>query len=59
VTVVGAHLSDADAYATAAFAMGRDGLAWIASLSGYAGCMITAERRLVWTPEFARYKTAS
>ena len=59
VTVVGAHLSEADAFATAAFAMGRDGLAWIASLPGYAGCMITAERRLVWTPEFARYKTAS
>jgi thiamine biosynthesis lipoprotein len=59
VTVVGARLSQADAYATAAFAMGRDGLAWIASLPGYAGCMVTAERRLVWTPEFARYKTAS
>jgi thiamine biosynthesis lipoprotein len=59
VTVVGPHLSEADAYATAAFAMGRDGLTWIASLVGYAGCMITAERRLVWTLEFARYKTAA
>ena len=59
ITVVGAHLSEADAYATAAFAMGRRGLAWIASLPDYAGCMITTERRLVWTPEFERYKVAS
>jgi thiamine biosynthesis lipoprotein len=59
VTVVGPHLSNADAYATAAFAMGRRGLDWIATLPGYAGCMITTERRLVWTPEFARYKVAS
>jgi thiamine biosynthesis lipoprotein len=58
VTVVGPKLSEADAYATAAFAMGPDGLAWIATLPGYSGCTITAERRLVWTPEFARYKTA-
>jgi len=59
VTVVGPRLSEADAYATAAFAMGQAALAWIATLPGYAGCMISAERRLVWTPQFARYKTAS
>ena len=59
VTVVGPELSEADAYATAAYAMGRTGLAWIATLPGYAGCMITAERRLVWTLQFARYKTTS
>ena len=59
VTVVGPRLSEADAYATAAYAMGPDGLAWIATLPGYAGCMITADRRLVWTPLFARYKAES
>jgi thiamine biosynthesis lipoprotein len=59
VTVVGPRLSEADAYATAAFAMGPFGLTWIAGLAGYAGCMITAERRRVWTPEFARYTAAS
>jgi thiamine biosynthesis lipoprotein len=59
VTVVGPSLAEADAYATAAFAMGEAGLAWIATLPGYAGCMITARRRLVWTDEFARYKAAS
>jgi thiamine biosynthesis lipoprotein len=59
VTVVGPSLAEADAYATAAFAMGRAGLAWIATLPGYAACVITAERRLVWTEGFARFKTAS
>lgn len=59
VTVVGPRLSEADAYATAAFAMGPFGLAWIAGFDGYAGCMITAERRRVWTPEFARYAAPS
>jgi thiamine biosynthesis lipoprotein len=59
VTVVGPDLSEADAYATAAFAMGPEGLTWIDSLVGYAGCMITAERRLVWTPGFARLKAGS
>jgi thiamine biosynthesis lipoprotein len=59
ITVVGPNLSDADAYATAGYAMGLDGLAWIATLPGYAGCMITPERRLVWTPGFARYRALS
>lgn len=59
VTVVGPKLSEADAYATAAYAMGPSGLTWIAGIPGYAGCMITAERRRVWTPEFARYTAAS
>ena len=59
MTVVGPNLSEADAYATAAYAMGRAGLAWVATLSGFAGCAITSERRLVWTEQFARYKAAS
>jgi FAD:protein FMN transferase len=59
VTVVGPRLSEADAYATAAFAMGPFGLTWIAGLADYAGCVITAQRRRVWTPEFARYTAAS
>jgi FAD:protein FMN transferase len=59
LTVVGPALSEADAYATAAFAMGPEGLTWIDSVPGYAGCMITAERRLVWTSGFARFKADS
>src|SRR6185295_2852219 len=35
VTVVGPDLSRADAYATAALAMGRRGLEWLAKLDGY------------------------
>jgi thiamine biosynthesis lipoprotein len=60
VTVVGPSLTFADAYATAAFAMGPTGLAWIAGLDGYEGCAITADPdgtngRLTWTPGFDRY----
>ena len=35
VTVVGPDLATADAYATAAFAMGADGPAWTMTLAGY------------------------
>jgi thiamine biosynthesis lipoprotein len=52
MTVVGPSLTNADSYATAAFAMGRDGLRWIASLPGYAGCSITSDDRIAWTAAF-------
>ena len=57
VTVVGPSLTFADAYATAAFAMGPTGLAWVASLPDYEGCAISADRdgsnaSLAWTPGF-------
>lgn len=60
VTIVGPSLTLADAYATAAFAMGASGLAWVAALPGFAGCGITTDQdasdaRLVWTPGFERY----
>ena len=59
VTIVGPSLTYADAYATAAFAMGKTGLAWVAGLAGYAGCTITSDPdgsngRLAWTPGFER-----
>ena len=38
-TVVGLRLAFADAYATAAFAMGAEGIRWIDRLPGYAGCL--------------------
>jgi thiamine biosynthesis lipoprotein len=51
VTVVGPSLTYADAYSTAAFAMGTDGVRWVASaLPGYDAYAITAEHRAVWTP---------
>ena len=52
VTVAGPSLALADAYATAAFAMGADGIRWIAARSGYAGCAITTDGRFVWTNSF-------
>jgi thiamine biosynthesis lipoprotein len=47
VTVVGPDLTRADAYATAAFAMGYPALEWLDSLAGYEGVVVTADGRLV------------
>ena len=60
VTVVGPSLTFADAYATAAFAMGPTRLTWVASLADYEGASITADPdgsngRLTWTPGFERW----
>jgi FAD:protein FMN transferase len=50
MTVVGPSLTWADAYSTAAFAMGADGVRWVATaLPGYDAYAITAEHRAVWT----------
>lgn len=43
VTVVGPHLADADAYATAAFAMGTGALAWLEQLPSYCGFTVAAD----------------
>jgi thiamine biosynthesis lipoprotein len=56
VTVVGPDLATADAYATAAFAMGADGPAWTAMLAGYDAMCITADHRVLTTPGFARHR---
>ncbi len=45
VTVVGPDLGDADAYATAALAMGLAGLEWLATLDGYESGVVTEDRR--------------
>jgi FAD:protein FMN transferase len=49
VTVAGPDLGTADAYSTAAFAMGLDGPAWTATLSGYAALTILADGRVLST----------
>jgi FAD:protein FMN transferase len=56
VTVVGPDLARADAYATAAFAMGADGPAWTATLTGYDAMCITSDHRVLSTPGFARHR---
>jgi thiamine biosynthesis lipoprotein len=43
VTVIGRDLGPADAYATAAVAMGRSGLDWLARLDGYECAVILAD----------------
>ncbi len=50
VTVAGPELGTADAYATAAFAMGTDGPAWTATLGAYAALTILAPGRMLSTP---------
>jgi thiamine biosynthesis lipoprotein len=52
VTVAGPSLAFADAYATAAFAMGDAGIRWIATVPDHAGCAVTTDGRLVWTEAF-------
>jgi thiamine biosynthesis lipoprotein len=52
VTVVGPRLGLADAYATAAFAMGADGPAWTASLDGYDAMTILDDKRVLTTRGF-------
>jgi thiamine biosynthesis lipoprotein len=58
VTVVGPDLATADAYATAAFAMGADGPAWTATLTGYDAMFVTSDERVLSTPGFARHRSA-
>jgi thiamine biosynthesis lipoprotein len=56
MTVVGPHLTWADAFATAAFVMGPDGLDWVARFDGYRAMAITRDGELIsratewWSP---------
>jgi thiamine biosynthesis lipoprotein len=54
MTVIGPDLIWADAYATAAFLLGRDGLAWVADHHGYDAIAVIGDR-LVRTPGTDRY----
>jgi thiamine biosynthesis lipoprotein len=56
VTIVGPDLAAADAYATAAFAMGADGPEWTAALDGYEALCITADERVLTTPGLSLYR---
>ena len=55
LTVVGPSLTYADAYATAAFAMGRDGAGWVAGLDGYEAFAVTADDVTLSTPGLERF----
>ena len=51
VTVTGPHLSTADAYATAAFAMGESAPQWLADLEGYRSFLVYADGRTWASPD--------
>ncbi len=50
VTVVGPDLALADAYATAALAMGRAGIGWLGTLRGHESAVITADGEAFRSP---------
>jgi len=55
VTVVGEDLGLADAYSTAAFALGPDGPAWTLTLDGYEALTILSDDRVLRTPGFPAF----
>ena len=57
-TVVGPDLGTADAYATAAFAMGREGITWLLGVPGFAGMAIHDDGAVVSTPAFDAVRVA-
>ena len=56
VTVLGRDLATADAYATAAFAMGERGPAWTATLRGCGAMTVLAGDRVLCTERFLRHR---
>jgi thiamine biosynthesis lipoprotein len=59
LTVIGPTIYDADRFATAAFAMGRKGIAFIEQLSGFEGYMVDAHKVATMTSGFERYVHAA
>jgi thiamine biosynthesis lipoprotein len=57
LTVIGPNIHDADRFATAAFAMGADGIQFIESLPGYEGYMIDKDKIATMTTGFGKYTT--
>lgn len=57
LTVVGPNIYEADRFATAAFAMGRQGINFIESLPGFEAYMINADQTAAYTSHFERYKS--
>jgi len=58
LTVIGPHLTWADAFATAAFALGGDGVPWVEQLEGYEALSIDAGGRLEATTGIALLEPA-
>jgi thiamine biosynthesis lipoprotein len=58
VTIVGPDLATADAYATAAFAMGEQGPAWAAALADYETLCITTDHAVLTSPGLDRHRVS-
>ena len=56
VTVVGTDLTRVDAYATALFVMGVQGLEWLARHDGFEAMLITRDERVLYTPGFEAWR---
>ena len=50
--MIGRDLGIADAYATAVFVMGEDGLEWIEAQDGYSAMLITHDGIVRWSSRF-------
>ena len=55
-TVIGCDLGIADAYATAMYVMGLDGLDWLEGQPGYDAYLITRDDTTHWTSGFDRHR---
>jgi thiamine biosynthesis lipoprotein len=55
LTVIGSDVYYADCFATAAFAMGKEGIRFIEDLDGFEGYMIDNLRQATYTSGFLRY----
>ena len=55
LTVIGPDIYEADRYATAAFAMGKRGIAFIEATKGLEGYMVDADKIATYTSGFERY----
>lgn len=55
MTIVGPNIYEADRFATAAFAMGRDGINFVENLEGFEGYMIDKNNIATLTSGFEKY----
>lgn len=55
LTVIGPNIYEADRFATAAFAMGKNGIEFIEKLPGFEGYMIDCKGTATMTSEFEKY----
>ena len=55
LSVIGPNVYEADRFATAAFAMGIEGIKFIENLLGFEGYMVTKEKNAIFTSGFEKY----